>query len=475
MRIYFMGICGTAMGNAALLVREQGHEVCGSDSGIYPPMSDVLADAGIEVFDGYDANRLAKLKPDRVVVGNVISRGNVEVEWLLNQSEVEFISLPQLFHDTVLVGRCPVVITGTHGKTTTSSMTAFLLSESGAEPGWLIGGVPRDLPGGAKLGSGKPFVLEGDEYDTAFFDKRSKFIHYRPKVAVLNNLEFDHADIFRDLQDVQRTFRHFLRIIPSEGFAIINGDDENLKELMPTPWTQVVTVGTGSDNDLKIINFKDGKGGSSFDLIWKGVQWAQVNWSLHGLFNARNAAMAGLAAAFASDFESPLGFDLSALSCFTGVQRRQDELHKGSRCIVLEDFGHHPTAIAATLEGIRAAYSDRELIAVFEPRSNTACVSIFQEAFTDALALADRVYIGAVHRGGEIAADKRLDTKKMANILSEKGHMAAAFESNEALMQELQVQAPSVEEAVLLFFTNGSFDGVQHKTATLLREAEKLV
>lgn len=472
MRIYFMGICGTAMGNAALLVREQGHDVCGSDSGIYPPMSDVLADAEIQVFDGYDANRMAKLKPDRVVVGNVISRGNVEVEWLLNQSEVEFISLPQLFHDTVLVGRCPVVITGTHGKTTTSSMAAFLLNESGAEPGWLIGGVPRDLPSGAKLGSGKPFVLEGDEYDTAFFDKRSKFIHYRPKIAVLNNLEFDHADIFRDLQDVKRTFNHFLRIIPSEGFAIINGDDENLKELLPVPWTQVIKVGTGRDNDLQIANFNDDKSGSSFDLIWKGVQWSQVNYSLHGLFNARNAAMAGLAAAFASSLESPLDFDLSAFSRFKGVQRRQDELYRGSRCIVLEDFGHHPTAIAATIEGIRAAYPYRELVAVFEPRSSTACTSVFQKAFADALVLADRVYIGAVHRVEKIAAGKRLDTKKMAGILSEKGCVTTAFESNEALMEELQAQALLIEGAVLLFFTNGSFDGVQHKTAALFREVE---
>ncbi len=470
MQIYFMGICGTAMGNAALLVREQGHEVCGSDTGVYPPMSDVLADAGIEVFDGYDADRLAELRPDRVVVGNVISRGNVEVEWLLNQSEVEFISLPQLFHDTVLVGRCPVVITGTHGKTTTSTLTAFLLSRSGAEPGWLIGGVPRDLPGGARFGRGRPFVLEGDEYDTAFFDKRSKFIHYRPQIAVLNNLEFDHADIFRDLQDVQRSFRHFLRIIPSKGFAIINGDDKNIKELLPASWTQVITVGTGSGNDLLIADFKDGKDGASFDLIWKGTHWANVEWSQHGLYNARNAAMAGLAAAFASDFESPVGFDLSVLSSFNGVKRRQDVLHAGSRCVVLEDFGHHPTAIAGTLEGMRAAYPNRELIAVFEPRSNTSCTAIFQEAFTEALALADVVYIGAVHRADRIAADKRLDTKKIAKVLSERGCTATAFDSNELFMEAMRVQAPLIDGAALVFFTNGSFDGVQHKTAALFND-----
>ncbi len=468
-----MGICGTAMGNAALLVREQGHEVFGSDSGVYPPMSDVLADAGIEVFDGYDAERIAKLQPDKVVVGNVISRGNVEVEWLLNQSEIGFTSLPQLFHDTILVGRCPVIITGTHGKTTTSTVTAFLLSESGAEPGWLIGGLPNNLPGGAKLGNGKAFVLEGDEYDTAFFDKRSKFMHYRPQVAVLNNLEFDHADIFRDLQDVKRTFEHFLRIIPGKGYAIINGDDENIRELLPVPWTQLITVGTGKENDLVIENFEDEKEGASFDLIWKGTLWKTVKWTMHGLFNARNAAMAALASALASGCAEPTEFDLSALSRFKGVKRRQDTLHTGPRCIVLEDFGHHPTAIAATLEGIRAAYPERELITVFEPRSNTSCTSIFQEAFTDALGRADRIYIGAVHRADKIPADRRLNTQKIAHVLSEKGRNAIAFSSNEALMKELEGAASAIDKSVILFFTNGSFDGVQHKTAELFRDSDK--
>lgn len=460
-----MGICGTAMGNAALLLREQGHDVCGSDSGIYPPMSDVLASAGIQAFDGYDADRIAQLKPNLVVVGNVISRGNIEVEWLLNQSEIQFTSLPQLFHDTILPGRCPVVISGTHGKTTTATITAFLLEQAGAKPGWLIGGVPHDLPGGFQSGQGKPFVLEGDEYDTAFFDKRSKFIHYRPQVAVLNNLEFDHADIFRDLKDVQRSFQHFLRIVPGKGHAIINGDDENIRELLPAPWTQVVTVGTGNSNDLIIENFNDQKESASFDLVWKRKLWAKVDWSLHGLFNARNAAMASIAAAFASGHSDPTTFDLAALARFQGVKRRQDVLHNGLQHVILEDFGHHPTAVAATLEGIRAAYPDHELVAVFEPRSNTARTSIFQKDFTDALAYADRIYIGAVHRGDRMAADQRLDTKKMAGMLTGRNRPAWAFDSNNTLLSELKNLKSQTGKSVILFFTNGSFDGVQHKVA----------
>lgn len=464
-----MGICGTAMGNAALLLRELGHEVCGSDTGIYPPMSDVLADAGIEVFDGYDAARLAKLRPECVVVGNVISRGNVEVEWLLNQSEISFTSLPQLFHDTILIDRCPVVVAGTHGKTTTSSLVAFLLAEAGAEPGWLIGGVPRDLPGGSNLGKGKPFVLEGDEYDSAFFDKRSKFIHYRPRVAVLNNIEFDHADIFRDLEDVQRSFQHFLRIIPSEGFAVVNGDDPNIRALLPAPWTQTVSVGVDKTNDLVIANFEDTAEAASFDLIWRGSLWKHVDWSLHGLYNARNAAMAGLAAALASGCRSPVEFDLSAIDNFKGVQRRQDVLYSCTNCVVMEDFGHHPTAIAATLEGLRATYPDREIVAIFEPRSNTARTKLFQKAFADALSLADRAHIGAVYRANSMADDKGLNTVAMATELSDRGCKTMAFDSNDGLFKQIQREISFVDRCAYVFFTNGSFDAIQHKTAELFK------
>ena len=359
------------------------------------------------------------------------------------------------------------MITGTHGKTTTSSLTAFLLAEAGVEPGWLIGGVPRDLPGGSKLGNGKPFVLEGDEYDTAFFDKRSKFIHYRPRIAVLNNLEFDHADIFRDLQDVQRSFQHFLRIIPSEGFAIFNGDDPNIQALLPTPWTQMISVGIGEKNDLIIANFKDSAEAASFDLIWKGTLWTTVKWPLHGLYNARNAAMAGIAAAFASGCGSPVEFDLSTLAKFRGVCRRQDVLHTSANCTVLEDFGHHPTAIAVTLEGVRAAYPDREIIAIFEPRSNTARTKLFQDTFTEALAVADRAFIGAVHRADSVTKDKRLNTKAMATELSERGCRATAFDNNEDLFGQIQEESESVNDVVFVFFTNGSFDAVQHRTAEL--------
>lgn len=468
MRFYFMGICGTAMGNAALLLKEQGHEVLGADSGVYPPMSDVLAAAGIELLEGFDAKRLATLAPEQIVIGNAMSRGNPEVEWVLNQSQVPYVSLPQLFHDTILPGRRPVVIAGTHGKTTTSTLTAFLLDRAGAEPGWLIGGVPHDLPGGACLGQGNPFVIEGDEYDSAFFDKRSKFIHYRPQVAVLNNLEFDHADIFRDLEDVKRTFRHFLRIIPGSGNVLINGDDENLESLLPAPWTQVVRVGTGAENDLRIVDFRDSPDGAEFGLVWKGERWAQVVWSMHGEFNARNAAMAALAAALASGLEDPCRFDVSALSRFRGVKRRQDVLARNDAWAVIEDFAHHPTAVAQAIDALRAAYPGKSLTACFEPRSNTAVTKLFEAGFTGALAGADRVYLGPVHRAERMKPEERLDVEEMARRLSKDGRLSVAFSSNAAVYDRLAKDIENEMDGLIVFFTNGSFDGVPKKTAELL-------
>lgn len=461
MRIYFMGICGTAMGNAALLVKEQGHEVLGCDAAVYPPMSDVLADAGIEVLDGFDAARLAALKPDQVVVGNAMSRGNPEVEWLLDQSEITFISLPELFHDTVLPKRCPVVITGTHGKTTTSTITAYLLERSGAKPGWLIGGVPNDLHGGAKLGEGRAFVIEGDEYDSAFFDKRSKFIHYRPQIAILNNLEFDHADIFRDLEDVQRSFHHFLRVIPASGYALVNGDDPNIAALLPAPWTQVLRVGVGEDNDLQITNFQDAPEGAQFDLVWKDEHWAHVAWPQHGLFNARNAAMAALSAALASDHQDPRDFDLSTLADFQGVRRRQDVLHSDDSWTIVEDFAHHPTAVAGAIEALRAAYPDRKMTVCFEPRSNTAASARFQTEFQTALSGADRVYLGAVHRADSMRPEERLDTSMMATALPD----AKAFNDNQSLLETLKMDVSDEAYGLIVFLTNGSFDGLPHSLA----------
>jgi UDP-N-acetylmuramate: L-alanyl-gamma-D-glutamyl-meso-diaminopimelate ligase len=338
-----------------------------------------------------------------------------------------------------------------------------LLRENGRDPGYLIGGVPHDPPTGSHLGTtADPFVIEGDEYDSAFFDKRSKFIHYAPHIAVLNNLEFDHADIFRDLADVQRTFSHLTRIVPRNGFIVMNGDDENLSALGPMPWTRVVSVGTGKENDLHIVDFAETAAGVSFRLVWGGTPWGEVRWSQPGLFNARNAAMAVCAAGLALDGKNPTVLKLDALSRFRGVKRRQEILAAAPKLIIIEDFGHHPTALAETLRSFRARFPGATLTAVFEPRSNTARTKALQAGFALALALADEVYLGAVNRAEKLAADERFDTDAVVRQLGTQKVRAHAFADNQALLAKLSsdVLAASERSRVVVFFTNGSFDGI---------------
>jgi UDP-N-acetylmuramate: L-alanyl-gamma-D-glutamyl-meso-diaminopimelate ligase len=465
MRIYFMGICGTAMGNAALLARAAGHEVLGADSGVYPPMSTVLAAAGIALHEGYDAGRLAQLAPDLVVIGNALSRGNPEIEWLLDTRALPYTSLPAMLHEFVLKARRNLVIAGTHGKTTTTALTAFLLRENGRDPGFLIGGVPQDPPVGSHLGApGDPFVIEGDEYDSAFFDKRSKFIHYAPHIAVLNNLEFDHADIFRDLADVLRTFIHFTRIVPRNGCIVLNGDDDNLRALGPMSWTRIVRVGTGETNDLRITDFTETSGGASFRLNWRGRPWGDVQWSLPGIYNVRNAAMAAAAAGLALDAADPTGLRLEALGRFRGVKRRQEILLGTPPLTVIEDFGHHPTALAETLRSFRARFPAATLTAVFEPRTNTARAKAMQAGFMRALAQADEVYLGAVSRPEKLAESERFDPEAVVQHLETQGIEAHTAPNSTALLVKLMENTlpagPDQKPRVVVFFSNGSFDGI---------------
>ena len=459
-----MGICGTAMGNAALLARTAGHDVLGADSGVYPPMSTVLAAAGIALHEGYDAARLEKLAPDLVVIGNAMSRGNPEVEWLLDSRALPFTSVSALLHDFVLKRRRNLVICGTHGKTTTTALAAFLLREAGRDPGFLIGGVPQDPPVGAHLGAeADPFVIEGDEYDSAFFDKRSKFIHYAPHIAVLNNLEFDHADIFRDLADVQRTFTHLVRIVPRNGCVVLNGDDANLRVLGAMPWTRVIRVGTGEGNDVRIESFSEDAGGANFCLSWRGAPWAEIRWTQPGIYNARNAAMAATAAGLALDPTNPTVLPLGALTRFRGVKRRQELLVSNARFTVIEDFGHHPTALAETLRSFRARHPGALLTAVFEPRSNTACRRAMQEGFMRALAQADEVYLGPVNRPERLKPEDRFDPEAVVQQLETQGVDAHLAATNAALLEKMLANTVAVrteKPRVVAFFSNGSFDGI---------------
>ena len=468
------------MGNAAVLLKKQGAEVAGSDAGVYPPMSDVLSEAGIELFEGFEEEALRTWSADRVVVGNAVSRGNPQVEWLLRDRKVPFVCLPQLIGEELIGRRPAVVVAGTHGKTTTTSLAAFALSEAGVNPGYLVGGVPLDLPSGSELGSpDAPFVIEGDEYDSAFFDKRSKFIHYRPRILILNNLEFDHSDIFHDLADVVRTFDHLLRIVPSDGYVLLNGDDPNIAALPEASWTTTLRVGIGSHNDLCLSNFTEGPAGATFRLLWHGTEVGEIQWNLPGEYNARNAAMAALASALAQavasgsepDLDKP--FAAAGLPPFDkclGVKRRQEILVDRDDLVVLSDFAHHPTAIAGALVSLRARWPEHRIIACFEPRSNTAVTNVFQDEFTEALAHADEVLIGEINRADRFAPEERLDAEAMVERFLEKGLAGTAFSTNKALGEFLLAEKFNPDEKVLVaFFSNGSFDGVIDRVAEKLR------
>lgn len=454
------------MGNAALLLRDYGHQISGADENTYPPMSDRLAEAGISILPGYDAGRLEKLNPDLVVVGNVNTRGNPEIEWLLRERKVSFVSLPEVLAKLVLKQRQNIVVTGTHGKTTTTCLVSYLLEQNGQQPGYLIGGVPRDLAAGAVRGKEScPFVIEGDEYDSAFFDKRSKFIHYLPNILILNNLEFDHADIFRDLEDVTRSFQHLLKIIPSNGFILANADDANVRRLLNLNWTPVLQVGADEKADLQIREFIESPDGSRFKLYWKGSLWAEVHWGLWGLYNARNAAMAALAAGLACHPGNPTAISLASLSRFKGVKRRQETLFDNGETVLITDFAHHPTAIRQTLEALRQRYPEKQICACFEARSNTACRNILEAEFEAALGTADRIQLGAVYRADRYAEDRRIDLFGMAHRL---GPRAVAHSDNKKLGEAMRDSLVENPCQAVCFFSNGSFDGIPQKLVSEL-------
>lgn len=461
-KLFFIGICGTAMGNVALMMRDQGWEVSGSDSRVYPPMSTVLSEAGISLWEGYSEENLIRMNPDLVVVGNAVGRGNPEVEYLLEHRHIERVSLPELLSDELLRHRRTLVVAGTHGKTTTTSLAAALLEREGENPGYLIGGVPQDLSSGWNPGVEEGyFIIEGDEYDTAFFDKRSKFIHYRPQGIILNNLEFDHADIFRDLPDIERSFRHLLRILPNSGFVVTNGDDPVLEGLFPIEWGDVIRVGVGERNDLRICDFTEESGGVCFRLNWRGEQSPEIRWKLPGLYNVRNVAMAWAGTRLLKGTSPAYSPEIHRIEQFHGVKRRQDFLGEKENWIFLEDFGHHPTALRLALESFRNRYPDRSLYAMLEPRSNTLRTKIFQQELTESLKLADYVGLAPVHRAVLLESHDRLNIGQLAESLCFLNVKAQAFESYEVMEATLKSLIQTEKNpALMVFFSNGAFDSL---------------
>lgn len=439
--LHILGICGTFMGGLAAIARQAGLRVTGCDTNVYPPMSEQLAALGIGLTEGYGAEQLA-LAPDLWVVGNVVTRGNPLMEAILN-ARARYVSGPQWLAENVLRGRHVLAVAGTHGKTGTASMLAWILEHAGRKPGFLIGGLPANFGVSARLGESEAFVIEADEYDTAFFDKRSKFIHYSARTAILNNLEFDHADIFGDLAAIERQFHHFVRILPGSGLIVTNGQDANLERVLAQGcWTPVERFGVDS-------GWRAGAPGPDlgFEVRLEGRGLGRVHWDQPGAHNRLNA-LAAIAAAHHVGVEPAAA--IAALASYQGVRRRLELRGTARGVCVYDDFAHHPTAIAATLEGLRARAGGARILAVLEPRSNTMRLGVMKDRLAASLAGAGRAYVYVAGLDWDAAA-----------ALRPLGERARSFEQLDALVAAVAADARPGDQVLVM--SNGGFGGVHDK------------
>ena len=445
------------MGSVAAALRERGFSVTGSDENIYPPMSTFLEKKGVALQEGYRAENIPA-DVDVVVVGNAIKRGNPEVEAVLNR-KIFYLSLPEVLKDYFLRGRHNLVVTGTHGKTTTTALLAWIMETAGRKPGYLIGGLPKNLGQGARLNDSKYFVIEGDEYDTAFFDKRSKFIHYLPELVIVNNIEFDHADIFNNLDEIKLSFRRLLNVVPQNGMVLLNGDDHNCVEVARDCLAQMIEVGFSENCAQRIRDAVYSSDGSRFKL---GDDSFEI--SLIGEFNVRNAAMAATAARF---YDVPSAKIRAALKSFSGIARRQEVRGEARGVIVIDDFGHHPTAIGQTLHALRQRYPGHRIWAIFEPRSNTTRRAVFQQQLPDALKVADGVFIAQVAKLEQIPQEERLNPEAVVDAIAAAGRPAFYEKNADAIVDRI---TPMLQRNdIVAVFSNGGFDNIHEKLLARLK------
>ncbi len=448
MHLHILGICGSFMGGIAAIARAAGHRVTGCDTNVYPPMSDQLRALGIDLIEGWDASQL-DLNPDIFVVGNVVARGNPLMEAILARN-LAYTSGPQWLAENVLHGKWVLAVAGTHGKTTTASMLAWILEDAKLDPGFLIGGIPQNFGISARLTDSPFFVIEADEYDTAFFDKRSKFVHYHPRTALLNNLEYDHADIFPDLAAIETQFHHLIRTVPANGLIVSNGRDANLERVLERGcWTPIERFGI--DVGWCVGNV-DTEG--AFDVLLHGALQGRVQWSLMGEHNRQNA-IAALAAARHAGVPVAMGID--ALARFENVKRRMEIRGTVHGITVYDDFAHHPTAIATTLEGLRHKAGAQRILAVLEPRSNTMKLGVMKAALPGSLVVADQVYCYNANLGWDAA-----------QALAPLGDKARVFDNLDQLVNQLVDDARPGDQVLMM--SNGGFGGIHDKVLTALRQ-----
>jgi UDP-N-acetylmuramate: L-alanyl-gamma-D-glutamyl-meso-diaminopimelate ligase len=478
--IHLIGICGTAMASLAGMLRERGHRVTGSDAAAYPPMSTFLESLGISVAQPF-AEAILKPRPDLVVVGNAISRGNVELERVLDE-RIPFCSLPQILHDEFLIGKEVLVVAGTHGKTTTTSMLAWIFESAGFEPSFLIGGIAENFGSSFGLGSGKHFILEGDEYDTAFFDKGPKFLHYFPDAVILTSVEFDHADIYKDLDAVETAFKRLVNLVPRRGriFAFDGGANRgdntgadegitasraSIGRVLANPFCPVERYGASERADWKIANLKLGTDRTNWTVHRDGAHWADFEFALGGEYNVWNATAA---AALAGNCGISKEAIAKALATFRSVKRRLEVRAEVNGVTIIDDFAHHPTAIEQTIRALRARYPKGRLWVVLEPRSNTMRRNVLQDALARSLALADAVIVAEVFRSEAIPAGERLDLTHVVVEVQRRGKSARILADADTIVSTIAPELKSGDVVAIL--SNGGFDGIYEKLPERLRQ-----
>lgn len=454
--VHLIGICGTAMGALAGMLSEQGYQVTGSDAAVYPPMSDFLADLGIPVFKGYQPGNLDH-RPDLVIVGNVVTRANPEAI-RLKEIGLPYLSLPQAIRSLFLDGHYPIVIAGTHGKTTTSALTAWLLDSAGLDPGFMIGGLLSNYSRNYRLGQGRWFVVEGDEYDTAFFDKGPKFMHYAPHIGILTSVEFDHADIFPDFAAVQTAFTRFIHLIPVKGLLIAWGDDPLVRQLSREAHAPVSYYGLGPDNDWQALNLRPEGRFTSFEVRGPSGWRGSFRLPLPGEHNVLNflAVCAALSRVGLSPPQASAG-----LAGFQGVRRRQEVRGVTAGVTVIDDFAHHPTAVRQTIAAIRDAYYGARLIAVFEPRTNTSRRLVFQDDYAASFDRADLVLVREPPDLEKVPEGQRFSAQKLVTDLANRGRFAYYFSDTDRLLDHLLHHTTRGD--VVLIMSNGGFDRLHER------------
>jgi len=467
--IHLIGICGTAMASLAGMLKQRGFRVSGSDAAAYPPMSDFLSELGIVVAQPFDTRNLEP-QPDLVVVGNAISRGNVELEQVLDR-RIAFCSLPQLLHDEFLRGKEVLVVAGTHGKTTTTSMLAWIFHTAGLQPSFLIGGIAENFGSSFHLGQGKHFILEGDEYDTAFFDKGPKFLHYFPDAAILTSVEFDHADIYKDLEAVETAFKRLVNLIPRRGqivaFDGVAGDaawSASLERCLAKAFCPVERYGAGPRADWRVVNLRLEAGRTAWSVLRDGRTWSDFEFALAGEYNVWNATAA---AALAADCGIAKEEIAAALKTFKSVKRRLEVKAEVNGIIIIDDFAHHPTAIAGTLKALRARYAGARLWAILEPRSNTLRRRVLQNDLARSLALADEVVVAGVFRSEAVPENERLELPALAAEIQANGRRARLIADADMIVQTIAPEMRSGDVVAIL--SNGGFGGIYEKLPARLR------